>query len=63
MLQKSLSWTKWRALILLCSGGLLMEYHSFEMHDDGHLQNASDPVKETAAILSIVGLSGFVGPL
>ena len=40
-----------------------MEYHSFEMHDDGHLQNASDPVTGTVAILSIVGLSGFVGPL
>jgi len=46
---------------LLCSGGLLMEYHSFEMHDGGHLQNGSDPVKGTAAILSIVGLSGFAG--
>ena len=61
MLKKSLSWTKWRALLLLCCGGLLMEYHTFEMNDIGHLQNSNDPVKGTAAILTIVGLSGFAG--
>ena len=61
MLRKQLSWNKWRALFLLCSGGLLMEYHTFEMNDEGHLQNNNDPVKGTAAILTIVGLSGFAG--
>eukprot|EP01083_Nonionella_stella_P120634 361605_1 len=61
MLRKSLSWTKWRALLLLCTGGLLMEYHTFEMHDEGHLKNNNDPVKGTLAILCIVGLSGFAG--
>ena len=61
MLKKSLSWNKWRALLLLCCGGLLMEYHTFEMNHVGNLLNNNDPVKGTAAILTIVGLSGFAG--
>eukprot|EP01084_Bolivina_argentea_P112523 200671_1 len=61
MLNKHLSWNKWRALFLLCCGGLLMEYHTFQMHDQDILQNNNDPVKGTAAILTIAGLSGFAG--
>merc|ERR1712228_439912 len=37
------------------------EYHTFEMNESGHLQNNNDPVKGTAAILTIVSLSGFAG--
>ncbi len=53
---------QWRALLLLVSGGLLMEYHTFSLHNEGALgSNTNDPVKGTAAILTIVGLSGFAG--
>jgi len=55
---------KWRALILLTLGGILMEYHTFELHESGQLTDEgsiSDPIIGTIAILSIVLLSGFAG--
>ena len=61
ILNRKLLYRQWRALLLLISGGLLMEYHTFALHDQGALQNNNDPVKGTAAILTIVGLSGFAG--
>ena len=38
-----------------------MEYHTFSLHNEGALGNTNDPVKGTAAILTIVGLSGLAG--
>eukprot|EP01084_Bolivina_argentea_P056434 103301_1 len=61
ILRRHLIWRQWRALILLVSGGLLMEYHTFTLNNQGVLSNNNDPVKGTAAILTIVGLSGFAG--
>eukprot|EP01083_Nonionella_stella_P027961 77000_1 len=61
ILNKKLLFRQWRALLLLVAGGLLMEYHTFTLNDQGVLQNNNDPVKGTAAILTIVGLSGFAG--
>jgi len=61
ILNRKLLWRQWRALILLIAGGLLMEYHTFSLNDQGVLSNNNDPVKGTAAILTIVGLSGFAG--
>jgi len=61
ILNRKLLYRQWRALLLLVAGGLLMEYHTFALNDQGLLQNNNDPVKGTAAILTIVGLSGFAG--
>jgi len=61
ILGRHLMWRQWRALLLLVAGGLLMEYHTFSLHNEGDLGNNNDPVKGTAAILTIVGLSGFAG--
>lgn len=61
ILHRHLLWRQWRALMLLVAGGLLMEYHTFSLNDEGKLENNNDPIKGTAAILTIVALSGFAG--
>eukprot|EP00484_Ammonia_sp_Unknown_P021984 CAMPEP_0197033522 /NCGR_PEP_ID=MMETSP1384-20130603/11906_1 /TAXON_ID=29189 /ORGANISM="Ammonia sp." /LENGTH=376 /DNA_ID=CAMNT_0042463337 /DNA_START=35 /DNA_END=1165 /DNA_ORIENTATION=- len=61
ILRKQLMWRQWRALLLLVSGGVLMEYHTFSLQDEGSLSNKNDPVKGTVAILTIISLSGFAG--
>ena len=57
---------QWRALFLLCLGGILMEYHTFQLHSKGKLANddsISNPYIGTIAIFSVVLLSGFTGVL
>ena len=61
ILDRKLSWKQWKALILLSAGGLLMECHTFSLYDKGALLNNNDPIQGTAAIFTIVGLSGFSG--
>lgn len=43
-LGKAFAWRQWRALILLIAGAILIEYHTFETHSKGGLENA-DPLK------------------
>jgi len=61
ILSKKLPLRQWRALILLVVGGILIEYHTFEMQQKGALSNVSDPLKGTIAILTIISLSGLAG--
>ena len=61
ILGRRLEWRQWRALLLLIFGGVLMEYHSFELHDSDSLQNSNDPYKGTMAMMAIVTISGFAG--
>lgn len=61
ILGRRLEWRKWRALMLLILGGVLMEYHTFELHEGHQLENSNDPYKGTMAMMAIVSISGFAG--
>jgi len=58
LLRKKISFTKWRALILLFHGAALVEHHTFQDHND---QASGNPVKGTIAMLTMITMSGFAG--
>jgi len=61
LLRRHLLWRQWRALLLLVVGGLLMEYHTLALSEEGQLTNNNDPIKGGLAMLCIVALSGVAG--
>jgi len=61
ILGRRIAMFKWRALLLLVLGGILIEYHTFTLHESAQLTNANDPFKGTVAMLTVVSISGFAG--
>jgi len=58
LLRKKISFTKWRALLLLFMGASLVEHHTFQNHQDNVIGN---PMKGTIAMVIMIFSSGFSG--